>query len=91
MKKCFIKNIMYSENLKTLCTVRTSKHYVHWEPENSGILIIIDTVVGGYIYNMKTTFDFGFDLYQAFKQLGYTKAWEQREAFNKKVLFIISL
>jgi len=51
----------------------------------------LDTVVGGYIYKMKTTFDFVFDLYQAFKQLGYTKAWEQREAFNKKVLFIISL
>ena len=35
-------------------------------------------MVGDYINTMKTTFD--LDLYQAFKQLGYTKTWKQREA-----------
>ena len=30
------------------------------------------TVVGDYINTMKTTFDFNFDLYQAFKHRGYT-------------------
>ena len=35
-----------------------------------------------YQYN-KETFDFNFDLYQAFKQHGYTKTWKQREAVNK--------
>ena len=29
---------------------------------------------------MKMTFDFNFDLYQAFKQHGYTKTWKQKEA-----------
>ena len=33
---------------------------------------------------MKTTFDFNFDLYQAFKQYGYPKTWKQREAVSKK-------
>ena len=40
------------------------------------------TVVGDYINKMKTTFDLNFDLHQAFKQHGYTKIWEQREAVN---------
>jgi len=40
------------------------------------------TVVGDYINIMKITFDFNFDLYQAFKQHGYTKTWKQREAVN---------
>ena len=31
---------------------------------------------------MKTTFDLNFDLYQAFKQHGYTETWKQREAVN---------
>ena len=31
------------------------------------------TVVGDYINIIKTTFDFNFDLYQAFKQRGNTK------------------
>ena len=31
------------------------------------------TVVGDYINTMKTTFDFNFDLYQAFTQHRYTK------------------
>ena len=33
---------------------------------------------------MKTTFNFNFDIYQAFKQHGYTKTGKQREAVNKK-------
>ena len=32
-----------------------------------------NTVVGDYINTMKTTFDLNYDLYQAFKQHGYTK------------------
>ena len=31
---------------------------------------------------MKTTFDFNFDLYQAFKRPGCTQTWKQREAVN---------
>ena len=33
---------------------------------------------------MKTTFDFIFDLYQAFKQHGCTKTWKQKEDVNPK-------
>ena len=31
---------------------------------------------------MKTTFDFNFDLYQAFKKDVYTKTWKQWEAVD---------
>ena len=31
---------------------------------------------------MKKTFDFNFDLYQAFEQHGDTKTWKQRESDN---------
>ena len=41
--------------------------------------IILNTVVGDYINIVKTTFDFNFDLYQAFKQHGYTKTRNKRE------------
>jgi len=37
------------------------------------ISVTSPTVVGDYINILKTTFDFNFDLYQAFKQHGYTK------------------
>ena len=40
------------------------------------------TVVGDNINIIKTTFKCNFDLYQAFKQRGYTKIWKQREAVN---------
>ena len=50
-------------------------------------LKIICTVVGDYINIIKTTFYLNFDLYQAFKQQGYTKTWEQKEAVNFKKLF----
>ena len=40
------------------------------------------TVVGDNINTMKTTFELNFDFNQAFKQHGYTKIWEQREAVN---------
>ena len=33
---------------------------------------------------MKTTFGLNFDLYQTFKQHGYTQTCKQKEAFNKK-------
>ena len=42
------------------------------------------TVVGAYINKMKTTFHLNFNLYQAFKQHGYTKTWKQGEAVNLK-------
>ena len=41
-----------------------------------------NTVVGDNINIMKTTFECNFDLYQAFKQHGYTKIWKQKEAVN---------
>ena len=41
-----------------------------------------NTVVSVNINIMKTTFECNFDLYQAFKQHGYTKVWKQREAVN---------
>ena len=41
------------------------------------------TVVGDYINIMKTTFDFNFNSYQAFKQHGYSKTRKQREYVNK--------
>ena len=34
-------------------------------------ILILTTVVVAYIYTMKTTFDFNFDLYQAVKQHEY--------------------
>ena len=39
-------------------------------------------VAGNFINIMKTTFDFNFNFYQAFKQQGYTKTWKQKEAVN---------
>ena len=42
------------------------------------------TVVGDNINIMKTTFKLYFDLYQAFKQHGYTKIWKQREDCTSK-------
>ena len=38
----------------------------------------------------KTTFDFNFNLYQAFKQHGYTKTLKQRENFNNKNFSLIT-
>ena len=38
---------------------------------------------------MKTTFDSNFELYQAFKQLGY-KTWKQREAVNKESFSLVA-
>ena len=37
-------------------------------------------MVRDYINIMKTTLDFNFNLYKAFKQHGYTKTWKQKEA-----------
>ena len=47
-------------------------------------------MVGNNINIMKTTFDFNFDLYQAFKQHGYTKTRKQREAANLKSFSLIT-
>ena len=46
---------------------------------------IYKTVVGDYINTMKTTFDFNFVLYQAFKQHEYTNRM-QRETVNCKLV-----
>ena len=46
-------------------------------------------VVGDYINIIKTTFDLNLDLYQAFKQHGYTKTWKQREAVHYKSFSLI--
>ena len=50
----------------------------------------MSTVVGDFMNILKTTFDFNFDLYQAFKQHGYTKTWKQREAVNYKSFSLIT-
>ena len=47
---------------------------------NPKFWIKLYTVVGDTINIMKTTFDLNFDLFQAFKQHGYTQIWKQREA-----------
>ena len=39
---------------------------------------------------IKTTFEFNFDLYQTFKQHGYTKTWKQRKAVNFKSFSLIT-
>ena len=67
-----------------------------WEPSFVQLLAldsnitILATVVGDFINIIKTTFDFNFDLYSAFKQLGYTKTWKQREAVNLKSSTLIA-
>ena len=47
-------------------------------------------MVGDNINIMKTTYEFNFDLYQAFKQHEYTKIWKQREAVNSKSFSLIT-
>ena len=42
------------------------------------------TVVGDNINIMKTTFELNFDLYQAFKQHGYTKYGNKEKLSIKK-------
>ena len=46
--------------------------------------------LGDYMNTMKTILDFNFDLYQAFKQHGYTKTWKRRETVNLKSFFLIT-
>ena len=48
------------------------------------------TVVGDNINIMKTTFECNFDLYQTFKQNGYTKIWKQKEAVNLRSFSFIT-
>ena len=54
------------------------------------IIFRITTVVGEFINIMKTTLDFNFDLYQAFKKPGFTKTWKQREAVNQKSFSLVT-
>ena len=42
--------------------------------------LYLTAMVGDDVNIIKTTFDFTFDLYQAFKEHGYTKTWKQSEA-----------
>ena len=42
-----------------------------------------------YQYN-EDDFRFNFDLYQAFKQHGYTKSWKQSEAVKRKSFSFIA-
>ena len=48
------------------------------------ISVVFQIVVGDYTNIMKTTFDLNFDLYQTFKEHGYTTKCKQREVFNLK-------
>ena len=50
----------------------------------------LNTVYGDNINIMKTTFEFNFKFYQAFKQHGYTKIWKQRVAVNSKSFSLIT-
>ena len=43
-------------------------------------LALYTTVVGDYTNTTKKTFGLNFDLYQAFKQHGYTNKWKRRES-----------
>ena len=54
------------------------------------IIFRITTVVGEFINIIKTTLEFNFDLYQAFKQHGFTKTWKQREAVNQKSFSLVT-
>ena len=45
----------------------------------------ISTVVSNYINTMKTSFDFNFDLYEPFKQHGYTLK-QSREDESRELL-----
>ena len=48
-----------------------------------------NTVVADYI-NINKAFDLNSNLYQAFKEHGYTKMWKQREAVNLKSFSLIN-
>ena len=68
-----ISNLLYFFPVHSFC-----KLFVYWLLDHS----FVSTVVGDNINIMKTTFELNFDLYQAFKQHGYTKTWKQREAVH---------
>ena len=53
------------------------------------ISVTSPTAVGDFINILKTTFDFNFDLFQAFKQHGYTKTWKQRKVVDEKSFSLI--
>ena len=56
----------------------------------TGLFCVLTTVVGDNINIMKKTFECNFELYQAFKQHGYTKIWKQIEAVNLKIFTLIT-
>ena len=45
-------------------------------------------MIGDNINIMNTTFALNFDIYQDFKQHGYTKTWKQRGAVNSISFFL---
>jgi len=53
--------------------------FLHCNTSNLDNLIIL---AGDYVNIMKTTYNFHFDLYQGYKQHGYSKTWKHKEAVN---------
>ena len=72
--QCF-KIYLFSVYSYIVSVIKSERFLIKWKKF---------TVVGDYINIMKTTFDLNIDLYQAFKQHGYTKTWKQRETVNLK-------
>ena len=86
LKDYFIKTTFQNLNLKKKFS---SKHKSNWHY----IICLqneIYTVVGDNINIMKTTFEFNFDSYQAFKQHVNTKVWKQRKAVNLRSFTLIT-
>ena len=70
MFSCGVESVVsavYNENDKAQCVfvADTAEEATAGHISNS---VLFYTVVGDYIESMKTTLDFNFDLYQAFKQ-----------------------
>ena len=80
-------NLYLINNVKYVVVFKLSE-MLH--SDNSDICFLHGTVVSDYFNQMKTTFDLNFDLYQAFKQHGYTKTWKQRKAVNYKSFSLIT-
>ena len=57
---------------------------------NNEMLLSKTSILRSYFIQCQTTFDFNFDLYQAFKQHGYTETRKRREAANKESFSLIT-
>ena len=71
---------------KTLRKVSESGEIFKQRDTETYVRRVLCTVVGEFINIMKTTFDFNFDSYQAFKPHGYIK----REAVNLKSFLLVT-